>query len=681
MQKNIWLSYIKHPSVAGFNYETILRKSHNVLSIGPQPDLKKLREQYLDKIAVPVPPSDVVVPYNVSIADLRDKLAQRPSPDLFIWIESFDGFYPEDVQALTCPKICLLQNTHLSLAWHYEWASQFDYVFLAQREYVAEFRKRGITQTYWLPDAFDPEVMRKASLLKKYDIVYPGLIQHGSRCEELTSMLSSLFSFKNDVRFLSERAIQLSQSRIVFRNSVKNELDSTVFDTLGCGSLLFTDRSLNSGLDELFVDGEDIVIYEPDNIIDKAEYYIKHGNERERIAEAGYERVIAAHTYEHRVQDMLDVVTGLRQDTPDAAELRKRSLGSKYVPHTLPAKTYSVDEILSFEIPETPGRSFIIPVLDLSSQTEFTFETLLEDLNHLEGDVIVVFNSVEMADRFKHHPRITYSASLSHNVGVARAWNIGLMMSRTPVSFIINSDLHIERSAVDAVEKALYELDNAAIVGIEGGYIDFNTAEDIQRFFHGTFTMPIQVDNVSGFFFAVKTSLFHDGTLLFENAFTPCYYEEWDLGLQIKKAGLKSYIIPAEGVHHEFNTRARTGKLQYYNEEDTIMNISDRNQKIFWKKWVKIIQETGEQDFIRSLWFENRKKAGEALLADNKLEEAEKIFRDILSKDDIEINANYYCGFICYITGRTAEAKNYFEKVIEINPDAHAARGYLDTIS
>ena len=62
-----------------------------------------------------------------------------------------------------------------------------------------------------------------------------------------------------------------------------------------------------------------------------------------------------------------------------------------------------------------------------------------------------------------------------------------------------------------------------------------------------------EVDAVSGFLFCVKRELFDDKTLKFDGAFTPCYFEEWDLGLQIKMAGLKSYVIPTIGYEHHWS--------------------------------------------------------------------------------------------------------------------------------
>ena len=77
----------------------------------------------------------------------------------------------------------------------------------------------------------------------------------------------------------------------------------------------------------------------------------------------------------------------------------------------------------------------------MSPASPYNITKLLDDLNDIPGDVIVIFNSTEMADKLKNHPRIDYYAAMKKNIGVSIAWNIGLNISQTPVSFILNSDI------------------------------------------------------------------------------------------------------------------------------------------------------------------------------------------------------------------------------------------------
>lgn len=76
-----------------------------------------------------------------------------------------------------------------------------------------------------------------------------------------------------------------------------------IYETLGRGGFLIHPRIV--GLDEHFVDGEHVVMYEfgdwtgLDRII---RHYLTHPEERERIRLAGHNHVKEHHTYDHRLR-------------------------------------------------------------------------------------------------------------------------------------------------------------------------------------------------------------------------------------------------------------------------------------------------------------------------------------------------------------------------------------------
>ena len=250
------------------------------------------------------------------------------------------------------------------------------------------------------------------------------------------------------------------------------------------------------------------------------------------------------------------------------------------------------------------NRSFIIPVLDYSPNSNYNIITLLEDLKDIPGNVIVIFNSKEISEKLTDHPRIDYYSVMSHNIGVPRAWNIGIDMVQTPVTFILNSDLHITEKSIETLENALINLENAACVGPMGAFNNFFSLEDHKLYTKGSFKTPVEIDAVSGFYFAVKTKYFHEGILKFENKFTPCYYEEWDMGLQIKKAGLKSYIVPANEYDHTFGGSIRSlKKINYFDKAITLDEIHKKNAAHFQNKWLKInskLEKNGIYDLLIS---------------------------------------------------------------------------------
>jgi spore maturation protein CgeB len=86
---------------------------------------------------------------------------------------------------------------------------------------------------------------------------------------------------------------------------VKDDVNMRVFEALGCGSLLVTNR-IGPGQDLLFKNGEHLIEYENQkDLIEVVGYYLAHGEERERIAAQGRAQALKKHTYAHRLDYML----------------------------------------------------------------------------------------------------------------------------------------------------------------------------------------------------------------------------------------------------------------------------------------------------------------------------------------------------------------------------------------
>ena len=58
-----------------------------------------------------------------------------------------------------------------------------------------------------------------------------------------------------------------------------------------------------------FTDGKDIVLFDnTTELVEKAEYYISHPNEAEKIASAGYEHMLKYHTTKARANQFLSLI-------------------------------------------------------------------------------------------------------------------------------------------------------------------------------------------------------------------------------------------------------------------------------------------------------------------------------------------------------------------------------------
>ena len=86
--------------------------------------------------------------------------------------------------------------------------------------------------------------------------------------------------------------------------SIKSGIPLRAFDIMGAGGFLLT--NYQTDFMDCYVPGEDFVYYESQNdMLDKIDYYLKHEDERIAIANNGFERTAANHTYKHRIEEML----------------------------------------------------------------------------------------------------------------------------------------------------------------------------------------------------------------------------------------------------------------------------------------------------------------------------------------------------------------------------------------
>jgi len=325
--------------------------------------------------------------------------------------------------------------------------------------------------------------------------------------------------------------------------------------------------------------------------------------------------------------------------------------------------------------------SFVVPVLDYSPASQYNINTLLDDLNKIKGELIVVFNNTEVANKISNHPRIDQYAILKNNVGVSRAWNIGLNISRTPYTFVLNADLKLEEGAVNTLLQNIMMLDKAAIVGPQGAFFNFETMTDFYFFKKGSFNSPIKVDAVSGFLFIVNNQLFNKHGISFDNRYTPCYREEWDVGLQVKRAGLACYIVPVNGYDHEWSGSIRSyRKIRYYDNEETPADILERTGRDFVEKWNEIAK-TQCAGFLESGWKKFALTNIESSLKSSRLDLAQTISNLLYSQlpNDKEVLASM--GLVAYYDDNWKKAKDYFKKALLLDPSYEVALKNIELIS
>jgi O-antigen biosynthesis protein len=223
--------------------------------------------------------------------------------DLYLRID--DGLacsWPADLH----PCAWWMIDTHLDLDWYVGQAPAFDHVFVAQRDGAEALRQAGARRACWLPLACDPEAHRKHDVEKQHDVCFIGNLFPGPR-QELVDLLRRHFPSALVGRlYFEEMARAYSASRVVFNRSIRNDVNMRVFEAVACGSLLLTNDLRGNGQELLFQDGKHLATYsDVEELLDKARFYLKHAEARERIAAAGRAHALAEHTYRQRMEKLL----------------------------------------------------------------------------------------------------------------------------------------------------------------------------------------------------------------------------------------------------------------------------------------------------------------------------------------------------------------------------------------
>ncbi len=315
-KKNILLDYVAHPATTAYYMHRALEKSHNVVTCGAMITHEIIRRWDLKELNWPIEPQDIFRPSNGNLEDVIDQLVENWNPDFYFFIETGLSEIPPDLGKFNFPKVCYLIDTHIHLEKHINIAKNFDFIFLAQKEYIPEFKKNGMKHVEWLPLACDPEIHGKQNVEKIYEVGFVGSITDNHiRRKQLLKNIEDHFDLHVDRKFMDEMTRVFCQSQIVFNNSINYDLNMRVFEALCSGSLLVTDPALNSGLEELFENEKHLVIYQDDNLIDKIQYYLNQSNKIKEISECGRQEVLNKHTYAHRVQSIIDYLNNhLEQD-------------------------------------------------------------------------------------------------------------------------------------------------------------------------------------------------------------------------------------------------------------------------------------------------------------------------------------------------------------------------------
>jgi hypothetical protein len=295
-----------HPLIWVPHYVEALRSRCEVITVGPslaREDLEGFGKPHLASLLYK---HDIEADVS-ELSEVERLLPEGWIPHLLLTVQS--GLPPiRGIERAACPTAYISVDT-----WHdfseFLRARPYDFVFAAQREYVPLMQAAGSANVSWLPLACNPRVHHPVDVPKEWDIVFVGSYTRAVHTERVVRLerLAQRFRVAIDDGLPPEQmCAAYGSARMVFNSSIAQDVNMRVFEALGMGATLFTNRNAErNGLLDLFKDGTHLVTYDDEDLVEQAAVWLSDEKARERVAEAGRREALDRHSYDHRIESLL----------------------------------------------------------------------------------------------------------------------------------------------------------------------------------------------------------------------------------------------------------------------------------------------------------------------------------------------------------------------------------------
>jgi spore maturation protein CgeB len=279
------------------------------------------------------------------------EVARSERPELSFSVLFTDQFEPEAISKLSelCPTVNWFCDDH----WRFEsfsqhWAPRFTWVVTTARSALPKYEAIGCHQVIKSQWACNHFLYRRLSLPLTHDVTFVGQ-PHGNRRSLIEALRGAGLSVKvwgmgwkegrlsqdEMIRVFNQSRINLNLSnasvlkgatapslaRRVLRRLLgdahpgdrerrppavadpNDQIKGRNFEIPGCGGLMLTGTA--EDLANYYEPDQEIAVFDSfEVLVGKIRHYLAHEGERAAIAEAGYRRTLADHTYVHRFNDI-----------------------------------------------------------------------------------------------------------------------------------------------------------------------------------------------------------------------------------------------------------------------------------------------------------------------------------------------------------------------------------------
>jgi hypothetical protein len=180
---------------------------------------------------------------------------------------------------------------------------KIDILLNSTESYISSYTAM-VKKSYWFPNSYPDDLMYPMNIEKTVDIGFCGnVLNRGHVIDSLDK-----YGIKKDIFVIGgDMVTAINSYKIHLNCNISNDINYRTFETCGCGTMLLTNYT--PGLEKLFDIGKEIVVYTSiEDLDNKVKYYLENEDERNLIAESGYQRVKRDHTYSERAKKLIEII-------------------------------------------------------------------------------------------------------------------------------------------------------------------------------------------------------------------------------------------------------------------------------------------------------------------------------------------------------------------------------------
>jgi hypothetical protein len=238
------------------------------------------------------------------------------NPILILHPDSYPRRLPQGIAASPAPTACFCIDTYESVEARIRFAMLFDYAFVFHPQFDQQFQQAGHPRAVCLPHAVEAELFQQPEQPRIYEVGWVGRLDGKNYAvrRRLITGLKSRFHMNDADRYYTpeEMATVYQQSKIVVnlsRDDYLQDANLRCFEAMASGALLMTPKPTELA-DLGCVEGVHYVTFEREaDLYERVQFYLAHETERYAIAQAAQSLVLQEHTYDRRVQTILNILT------------------------------------------------------------------------------------------------------------------------------------------------------------------------------------------------------------------------------------------------------------------------------------------------------------------------------------------------------------------------------------